>query len=224
MLPEATPRPDLLLAEDWTFIVFLSCFSLMAWSRLYEPGQLRRMMNSAFNIRLMRQEMREEAQHRVTRLVYFSIFCMMGGMVLYYGIALSGVHLPPDAPGLVVYIILTGSLALLYLGKAIMIRLVSLIAGGDFSLSEYLYSMNHLNQVAGLALIPFMLLTCYYTPDLARWTFAGAIVIFGALLVYRWLRGTIHALRAGVPSFYIFFYLCTLEILPLAVAAKAIAQ
>jgi len=98
MLPEATPRPDLLLAEDWTFIVFLSCFSLMAWSRLYEPGQLRRMMNSAFNIRLMRQEMREETQHRVTRLVYFSIFCMMGGMVLYYGIALSGVHLPPDGP------------------------------------------------------------------------------------------------------------------------------
>ena len=163
-------------------------------------------------------------QHRQTRLVYFSIFSMMGGMVLYYGIALSGVHLPVNAPGMVVYIILSGSVALLYLGKGIVIRLTSFIAGGDFSLSEYLYSMNHLNQVAGLAVIPFMLLTSYYTPGLARWTFAGAVAVFGVLLLYRWLRGTIHALRAGVPSFYIFFYLCTLEILPLAVAAKAIAQ
>jgi hypothetical protein len=216
------PRQELLLAEDWMFFVFLLCILLITWSRFSEPGQLRRMLNSAFNIRLMRQEMREETQHRYTRIIYLIVFSFMAGMCIYATVRLAAPSLAPDIDPALFYLVLSASVGLIYLGKSLVVRLISHVAAGDFSLSEYLYSLLHLNQVAGILLLPMMLVVAYSDQKTASVVLTSAAGMLGLTLLYRWFRGVISALGNGVPMFYIFFYLCTLEILPLLVIAKAI--
>jgi hypothetical protein len=216
------PRQELLLAEDWMFFVFLLCILLITWSRLSEPGQLRRMLNSAFNIRLMRQEMREETQHRYTRIIYLIVFSFMAGMCIYSAIRVIAPNLSPGINPALFYLALSAAVGVVYIGKSLVVRLISHIAAGDFSLSEYLYSLLHLNQVSGILLLPMMLVVAYSNQKTASAVLAGAGVMLGLMLLYRWFRGVTNALSSGVPLFYIFFYLCTLEILPLLVIAKAI--
>ncbi|MFN8699315.1 MAG: DUF4271 domain-containing protein [Flavobacteriales bacterium] len=216
------PRQELLLAEDWMFFVFLICILLITWSRLSEPGQLRRMVNSAFNIRLMRQEMREETQHRITRIIYLTVFSLMSGMCIYAAVRITAPNMTLVIHPVLFFLGLSASVGLIYLGKSFVVRLVSHVAAGDFSLSEYLYSLLHLNQVSGILLLPVMLVVVYSSQKTASAALTGAAAILGLMLLYRWSRGVTSALSNGVPLFYIFFYLCTLEILPLLVIAKAI--
>jgi hypothetical protein len=216
------PRQELLLAEDWMFFVFLLCILLITWSRLSEPGQLRRMLNSAFNIRLMRQEMREETQHRNTRIIYLTVFSFMTGMCIYAAIRLAAPDVFPDIHPALFYLVLSAFVGFIYFGKSLVVRLVSLVAAGDFSLSEYLYSLLHLNQVSGILLLPMMLVVAYSNQKSAFAVLIAAAGMLGLMMLYRWFRGITSALSNGVPLFYIFFYLCTLEILPLLVIAKAI--
>jgi hypothetical protein len=180
------------------------------------------MVNSAFNIRLMRQEMREETQHRITRIIYLTVFSLMSGMCIYAAVRITAPNMTLVIHPVLFFLGLSASVGLIYLGKSFVVRLVSHVAAGDFSLSEYLYSLLHLNQVSGILLLPVMLVVVYSSQKTASAALTGAAAILGLMLLYRWSRGVTSALSNGVPLFYIFFYLCTFEILPLLVIAKAI--
>jgi hypothetical protein len=61
-----------------------------------------------------------------------------------------------------------------------------------------------------------------YSPKIWISPFIGAALgLYAIMIFYRMLRGFVNAAGSGVPVFYIFFYICTLEILPLAVGMKA---
>jgi len=217
------PRPDTFLADDWTFLVFLLCLILVAWSRNSDPGNISRLWHNAFNIRLMRQDMREETQHRRSKLAHFINFCLILGLLVYYTGSEKIAQHYPHLHGVLLYSILVLGIAVLYQFKGLVIQYITHLASNDFTLSEYRYSLFLLNRIAGLILIPSALLASYSDPDHARWYVLSGFGLFGIVLLYRWFRGVQNAFRSNIPSFYIFFYICTLEFLPLAAAAKAIS-
>jgi hypothetical protein len=215
------PRPDGNLAEDWTFVVFLICLSLLAWQQISEPGQLRRHLHNAFNIRLMRQEMREESQRRRTRFVYQLNFLLLSGLILYFAITgFTDARFPVG--GILLYLLLVGTIALLYAVRYIQINAVMTLLNGDFTLSEYRYSLFLLIRIGGNLLLPITLLAAYLSFETSGILVITGLSVLLLLLVYRWFRGLINALRVGLSAYYIFFYICTLEILPLLLGAKAL--
>jgi len=76
--------------------------------------------------------------------------------------------------------------------------------------------------VIGLFLFPITLFLAYSPLQMAEPFVFTALLLFLAMITYRMIRGLFNAASSGVPVFYIFFYICTLEILPLVVCLKAL--
>lgn len=91
----------------------------------------------------------------------------------------------------------------------------------DNSEAGYLYLHNtYLYNAAGALLLPLLLLFAYFSPAPQAFLIASAILV-GTLLLARLIRGLILIFSTAKNShFYLFYYLCTLEVVPLLVLLK----
>lgn len=211
------------LSEDWMFPVFILLLLGLAYVRASSPIRIKNTWRSSFNILWMRQSMREESnlpkEHVVLQVCFFtlvgiSLFCLLKVFSIpFYSLE-----------GFPLFLFFTVAVALVYGLKVIGIKLTSFFIAGDFTLGEYLYNLFLINRLLSLFLFLPVLVLCYSPLQYAL----PLLIIIGLLLLifylYRLSRGLINALRSGIGVFYIFFYICTLEILPLVLAAKFIME
>jgi hypothetical protein len=214
-------RPITKLAEDWMFIVFLLGVLALAWTKYFNPGRLARSMQSAFNIRLMRQVIREESrtprENVLFNFVYFTQLALFVFLLCkYWAISIFGFS------GIVLYLMLIAFVLVVYALKALGIAAIRFIANGDFGLAEYQYHLFLVYRLAGIVLVPINAIICYSDIALSIHFAWAAVAVIGVAFVYRLFRGLFSGLSSGVSPFYIFFYICTLEILPLLIFYRAI--
>jgi hypothetical protein len=217
-MPEATLREAVNLSEDWMILVFLFTLVSLAYTRRVHPARIFRLWNSMWNIRTMRQTIREEPNTPRANLLFNSVFYLQAGLVAYAGIKC----FRPDErlSGVLPYLSLVGILFGIYLGKRILLRALAVLSAGDYSLSEYEYSVFLTNRMLGLLLFPLALSIAYFPSQQA----ASIIIVSAAIILlaisYRLIRSLLTAVESGVTPFYILFYICTLEILPSALGIK----
>lgn len=214
-------RPMTQLAEDWMFLVFLLGVLAMAWSRYNLPGRLARAAQSAFNIRLMRQVMREESRTPRENVLFNFIFFTQLALFIYllckyWNITISGIG------GAALYAILFALVIAIYALKVLGIAVVQFIANGDFGLSEYRYHTLLVYRLAGIALVPINAIVAYSDLSLSLHLAWASAIVLSFAFAYRLFRGLFTGINSGVSPFYIFFYICTLEILPLLVFYRAL--
>lgn len=217
-MPEATLREAVNLSEDWMILVFLFTLVSLAYTRRVHPARIFRLWNSMWNIRTMRQTIREEPNTPRANLLFNSVFYLQAGLVAYAGVKC----FRPDErlSGVLPYLSLVGILFGIYLGKRILLRALAVLSAGDYSLSEYEYSVFLTNRMLGLLLFPLALSIAYFPSQQA----ASIIIVSAAIILlaisYRLIRSLLTAVESGVTPFYILFYICTLEILPSALGIK----
>ena len=87
--------------------------------------------------------------------------------------------------------------------------------------NEYTFTIFLVNQMAGIAFIPVIIFIAYGNSFLAHaFIHIGIFLMILAFAVRLW-KGTVAALSgSGTTLFYLFLYLCTLEILPLLIGLK----
>jgi len=219
-MPEIINRPDVNMAEDWMILVFLFTLVALAYMRRVHPARISRLLNSVWNIRTMRQAIREEPNTPRANLLFNVSFYLQAALVTYCAIKFYGSWF--SMHGLFFYLILVASFFGVYLIKRIGIRLVKLVAAGDYGLGEYEYSVFLINRMLGILMLPLGLFVVYapisFLPFLIYST-AGVALI---MLLYRLIRSLMTALETGVTPFYILFYICTLEILPTAIGLRLV--
>ena len=219
-MPEATLREAVNLSEDWMVLVFLFTLVSLAYTRRVHPARIFRLWNSMWNIRTMRQTIREEPNTPRANLLFNSVFYLQAGLVAYAGIKC----FRPDErlSGVLPYLSLVGILFGIYLGKRILLRALAVLSAGDYSLSEYEYSVFLTNRMLGLLLFPLALSIAYFPSQQA----ASIIIVSAAIILlaisYRLIRSLLTAVESGVTPFYILFYICTLEILPTAIGIRMV--
>jgi hypothetical protein len=217
---EFIPRTPVNLSEDWMILVFLFALVALAYTRRLYPARLERLWRSTWNIRALHQAIREEPNTPRASLFFNISFYLTFSLVLFLVIKFFG-NEPLGYSGLGLYAIILGTIMGIYLLKTIGIHVVQILADGDFGLMEYKYNVFLINRMIGLMLIPFALFLAYAPTTEVQPALWAALSVSGVMIIYRIMRGLINALSMGVPPFYIFFYICTLEILPLAVCFKA---
>lgn len=218
---EIVLRPPVNLSEDWMILVFLFALVTLAYTRRFHPARIVRLWNSTWNVRILRQAIREEPNTPRANLLFNISFFLLTALVLYMAVKYLKAG-PPNIQGFLLYLMILGGVLLAYALKTAGIRVVQLMADGDFGLGEYEYNLFLINRVIGLLLFPIALFLAYSPLKISEPFVITALVIFAIMVVYRMLRGLFNAAGSGVPVFYIFFYICTLEILPLVVCIKAL--
>jgi len=217
-MPEAILRQAVNLSEDWMILVFLFTLISLAYTRKVHPARISRLWNSMWNIRTMRQIIREEPNTPRANLLFNSVFYLQAALVVYGGVKC----FRPDihVNGLLTYAGVVAVLFGIYLLKRITLRGISLLSAGDFSLTEYEYSVFLTNRMLGLVLFPLGLCIAYFPVYQAKTLILVGGISIATSISYRLFRSFLTAVESGVTPFYILFYICTLEILPTAIGIK----
>lgn len=213
------PVPRIERTPDWALGIFLLGFVAIIWIRIVFPRHFLSLFSVVLKPRLLRQTMREDVPiTHASSLALLLLFALTGGMLLYqmqtYGF--EGFRLFSN-DGVILFLKLSGVVALVYLVKVIVVSILRFLLRDNGVIGEYLFSILTINKLLGIMLLPITIAIAYMHPGtipVLIWIGLGTLVLFW---LYRIIRGILTGIGARVSVFYLFLYLCTLEILPLIV-------
>lgn len=214
------PRELNTLFEPWMALVVLIGLLVFAVVRNQYPGYLQNVRWSFSNYRITRQAFAEgDFSFKSAWLVMFPAMVAAYAWFVYLIAARSNEFCFPT--GLNAYLQLVLAVFVVYVLKLLVILLVELLTKPGPSLKVYWGNTILLNQTVALPLM-FVSLSAALA---SGWLEVSLIYTGAALLLLTYLlrliRGVSAALQSRISLNYIILYLCTLEILPLAVIIKA---
>lgn len=223
MEPSLVIRPEISLAEEWVLPFLLLVLSVTAYVRVSFPSRIQKVWRSYFNVRYRRQSMREESNVPKEYFLFHVVFVILAALMIFGALKLYRV-LVMGITGFLLYLCCIGAVIGVYSLKLLSYRLLSFLAAGDFSLGEFQYVTFLGLRFLVFFFFPLNFLLFYLPQTYAPWVLLVSLILFVINYLYRLVTGFTNALSTGVGVFYIFFYICTLEILPLLVCYKALAQ
>jgi len=117
-----------------------------------------------------------------------------------------------------------GALVLYFLGKKLAYQALGSIFIGASETSEFLFNMDNFNRGTGIILFPIVALIAYYPIENPLFAVIAGVLIVSVFYVMLLKRGISILLKKQFPIFYLFLYLCTLEILPLLLIYKLVVD
>ncbi|MEY3397417.1 MAG: hypothetical protein RL220_11 [Bacteroidota bacterium] len=214
-------RPLYHLAEDWMILVFTASLLILTWGKLRSFTRFSRTFSAAVNIRIMRQVAREETSLVRHHLLQTLVFVALSSLIIYLILAYYQITIP-YLSGALLWVSLCLAMAMVYFGKTGVIAIVRHLAGGDFGLEEYQFNVFLVLRIFGVVLLPAAVLMAYLPVQWFPMALISIAILAASAFLFRLGRGVVNSLRLGISPFYIFFYICTLEILPLLVVYRAL--
>ncbi|MBN1820946.1 MAG: DUF4271 domain-containing protein [Prolixibacteraceae bacterium] len=206
---------------DWITIILLTNLIIFASIRKPFANYLSHLFKSTFNYPTSTRMFRERSYSLVDGAFRLDIyFYFIFSLFVYQAFIYLKVDLPVQSFSLFLYCIAG------VLGYFVFKRLVYLMIGfvnkGQEETIEYLFNLNNYNRVLGLLLTPIVVIIAF-SPIFN----SNFFVIIGLILVIFFYgmslqRGVLILLKKQFSIFYLFLYLCSLEILPLLLIFKMV--
>jgi hypothetical protein len=208
------------LSEDWMLLIFVFALGVIAWVNR-DNTVLRAILRSVLSRRFFKQEERRDG-HGWKNFGMLICFFLMGGLVLtllskrYFSDIFTMSPFYQFLIGVAIVVSLFGI-------KWVMTWLVAFItAGASTALEDYNKYLALTARFAVLALTLPILLAVYSTGSASDIALNLSLILLITVPFLSTIQAMLSAMQMGVPFFYIFFYLCTFEVLPWAVLSKII--
>jgi hypothetical protein len=217
------PVADTGPASNWIFWVLLAGFAILTMIRYYHERRLKLLTASIFKRSSALQLIRESPvySHR-------SFFPLLSIYIISFTLLIqqaSEIFSPGSTEGIMTLLFFAqflGIYLVFSLLKILAIWLISVTFKNTETAREYIQNILIYNLVLGMLLLPMLLLIIYSFHEIFLYITAG-IIFF--ILGLRFFRGVAIGLSDPKFSlFHLFLYLCTLEILPYAIAAKFLSK
>jgi hypothetical protein len=206
------------LQHDWIFVLILAGFALLAFVQVFYNRRLRMIMQAVYARHYASQLTREGNifNERIS-IALFLIYLIAFSIFLFEGLKLfSGIT--GFMPDLIFFLELMAAVLLFWIIKAVVIQLSGIIFTTRQRSFEYLLHAYMINLTIGLFLLCILLPMIYLNTKVFFYVGLGFLAI---MFVFRLIKGvTIGFSYTKFSRFHLFLYLCTLEILPLAVLVK----
>jgi len=112
-----------------------------------------------------------------------------------------------------------------YIVKILSLKIFGFIFDKPLVAGEYTFNIFLVNQILGIGLIPIIIFIAYGKQSFESIFIYAGIALMAIAFIIRAGKGAISALAGGeVTPFYLFLYLCTLEILPLLLGYNLIEK
>lgn len=207
---------------DWITLIFLFCAILFAIIKYSFGQRLKMILNATHANRNVNQLIREGAitHERISLLLYIIFFSSISlFLLLGYKIIFSNNIWP--AHSFILFLKIFGILIGFHFFKIFLFKLVgSVFKTFEFS-SNYILNIHIFNHLTGIVLLPLIIIIVYSD---SQPTFYFTSVIFLLIIIYRFIRNLALSKTSGnFTILNLFFYLCTLEILPLLIGIKVVS-
>lgn len=221
-LPVQHARP-LIHLTNYDYLVALilfASFSAFVWLYVSNAKKLEQLLRGFYVNRGGNPSSRDEysASNRVgfllSLLFLFTMPLFLAQVIEYFGINIKmGIT--------TMYVVMVTGLILMYLVKYSAIRLSGFIFKVGKEASDYSSAMFIFINLLGLFMLPVVIcLEFVKQANPLIFIYAGMVFILGFLCVRLW-RGIVIGFSSNrVSKFYLFLYLCTLEIVPFVILVK----
>jgi len=202
-------------SNDWMIGALLFTLFIFAWLRLFYKKHIFKTIVATYNTSVLNKMFRES--NSVSQRVAFAlnlVFIVNIGLFIfqvtdYYDIKIFNYN------NFITFLIFCGIVIGIYIIKYLAYNILGFIFLAQKYFSEYLHSIFIYNKTLGLLLFPVVIGIPYmpdsYTPTLVN----AGIALFIAGFLFRIMRGGQICIKINVSIFYMFLYLCTLEITPM---------
>ncbi|MFN9116068.1 MAG: DUF4271 domain-containing protein [Bacteroidota bacterium] len=209
--------------QQWKFWVIMLIIGYIAFVRISNPNNFRVFIQSVFNLKLSRKIW--ESQKSFFSFVIFQLFAIylfIATMFVSNYLELRNIQLHPNMviQFLIILIVLIG----VYMGKFIIHFFMGLLLKMNNLAVGFISNTISVNNFIALVIFPVTVLSIYVNQPILSKVFAQAIIaIFMISIGYRLIRiWLLSNTFFSFPTFYLFVYLCALEIAPWFIIVKFI--
>jgi len=165
---------------------------------------------------------KNESTSPVIQSLLFFYFITTGLFVFmamnYYGLYLSYTH------GFISFLTFSLLITTIYFIKIASIKILGFIFLQKKVIDEYIHNLKLFNITIGIVLLPIIICIPFLNAYLVSEShlIQSGFIIFIIIFIFKLIRGFFVSYRQNVSVFYILLYLCTLEILPLALLLRIV--
>lgn len=206
--------------NHWMIFTLLSIILLYTIIRNVYDKTLVVIFQAYWNDRAINQFTRDDNFLKLRNtLLYFILFTSVYGLLLKFIFNYFKIYIGYE--GIEEYVAICMFTGSFYLGKFLLMKLSGFIFSIQKLISGYLSILSISNFVYSIIVMP-MLIFYQFVPSTYQPYLLGLILIlFCFNTIYKYLRtGSFILNNFQFPKFYLFLYLCTLEIMPLLIIYK----
>ncbi len=212
------------LSTDWLLLLLLLCFSLLAWILTFSRKRVNQIIKATYTNRTINQLIRDGDlfKERIAVafiVIYFISISLFVFQATHYYLNLKqfGYY------SVFTFFIILAIIIALYILKLLATKFIGFVFKNNIANHIYLLNGFIFNIITGILLLPLLLFMIYSKGVTASFATNLSIAIVLALAALRYLRNIIIGVSFSKFSiFYLFLYLCTLEILPILIIIKVI--
>jgi hypothetical protein len=210
------------LRDPWIIVIIIGLLLYTAVLNMALNKDVSYVLQSFYSKRTLSQTGKEEGfVSSWAFLGMFLLFCLTSGLFLYQLAAYKGVYYIIGGSRL--YISLTIVIITLFAIKFMVLKFLGFVFDLNRLVSEYLNILHLTYFNIAFVFIPvvicFSLLGSQYVPALLTVTLIIIVIIF----VWQYLRSSVNIISTfRFHKFYLFTYLCALEICPILILIKAL--
>lgn len=215
-------EPKTVAGKDWLFYYILGVLLLFGALRLTYARYFKDLFRFFFRTSLRVNQIREQlVQSGLQSLLYNVFFAVAFGIYLFLLLK----HYKSDI-GISEWLLpLTGTavLLLLYLGKYLFLQLSGWLFSMKTAAETYTFIVFLINKVAGIAILPFIVLIAFAPPYLADMAVSISLILVSGLFLYRFLRAyqPVYA-EIKLERLHFFVFFLAVEITPLLLIYKVL--
>jgi len=209
-------------SSDWITLIFLACLFILAWLQTAYSKRMSQIFQAVAQPHHLNQLEREGNlfKERITLglgFIYYTISSIFVFLIVrqFFG-------MPAGLSNLSFTAIVFVGLFLYQSLKTGIIFVTGFIFDTREAARQYQLNIMIFNYMIGVILFPVAIITFYWS---STFLLTSGIIIISLLILYRLFRGILTGFtNKSYNLFYLFLYLCTLEILPLLLLFKVISK
>jgi hypothetical protein len=209
---------------NWPAIFLLFAAALIGFARYLKPYGIRQTLNASFNNRSFLQLIKEQnvIGDWFSYLLIGSFFVVFS-LMLFTSIQIFGlVNLESLNQSISVYSIILLLTFSFYLFKFLGLKFVAFVFKTATATDLYFKNIMLFNQMIGLVILPLLLYNIFYqnyTVMIITWS---VFIILNIFKIYRSIALGHNA--SSLSAYYLFLYLCAIEIVPVLLIVKTSAN
>lgn len=212
------------LSTDWMLGVIIFALILFGWLRVGYNRFFRAAVHASYNYFAARRIF-EEANVTRSRVFYFMNLLFFISISLFVTQYMEYQHISIfKIKGILLFAIVFCVFILIYALKSMFLLALDFVFLTRGGFSSYVFTVFLYNKIVGFILLPIVSVLPFVPDNVTPWLFVAGGAVFIFLYLFRVLKGIQLCFKNRVSIFYLFLYLCALEILPVLILLKIVSS
>ena len=205
---------------NWQVIILIVAIIMLGIAKAFSSNRFKQSIRGLFKYGVALEITREEKVFFHRSNIFFTLIHLLSTSLLLYQI--KELIQPPNIAfsDFIFYLLIIAVLMLIYIVKYLFAQILFYILNDQSIVSEYIFNVSLYNNLLGILFLPILCLTYFsdleFSFILLYLLLPLTVITFGLRLIRLYFIGK----SKGISYFYIFLYICTLEILPLVVLLR----